>query len=224
MRILLSNRFTILFGSLIAFILIVPPVVECSGTMDIVPWALSVIVVAIILATRSVRGHVKHRVIVVSASAALVGLWSYHSFMGGRFLERIDAAMFAFLLFAACFFVLRQLSNRRHVDRETIAASLAAYLLFGLAMSRVYSLLYLIDPGAFYIPLPNPDYPVQPSFLYFSFVVLSTVGFGDITPASAIARSLMIVEAIFGVFYLTVVISRLVSLYRREETDGPKLK
>ena len=189
--------------------------------MAIVPWALSVIVLAIVLATRSERGHVQHRIVVVIASAALVGQWSYHSFVGGgRLLETLDTAIFAFLLFGACAIVLRQLSHRHQVDRETIAASLAAYLLFGMAMSRIFSLLYLFDPNAFSIPLRNPEYSDQPSFLYFSFVVLSTVGFGDITPASAIARSLMIVEAIFGVFYVTVVISRLVSLYGREENES----
>ena len=224
MKMLLSNRFTILFISLVAFILIVPPIVEYSKSMAIVPWALSVIVVAIVLATRCERGRFQHRIMVAIALAALVGQWSYHSFVGARFLESLDASMFAFLLFAACAIVLRQLSNRHHVDRETIAASLAAYLLFGMAMSRVFSLLYLFDPDAFSISIRSPEYSNQPSFLYFSFVVLSTVGFGDITPASAIARSLMILEAIFGVFYVTVVISRLVSLYGREENDSPNPK
>ena len=224
MKFLLSNRFTILFISLVAFILIVPPIVEQSESMAIVPWALSVIVLAIVLATRSERARLQQRMIVVIAAAALAGQWSFHYFVGGRLLETLDTAIFAFLLFGACAIVLRQLSHRHHVDRETIAASLAAYLLFGMAMSRVFALLYLFDPNAFLIPVSNPEYSDQPSFLYFSFVVLSTVGFGDITPASAMARSLMIIEAIFGVFYVTVVISRLVSLYGREENDSPNLR
>jgi len=224
MKLLLSNRFSILFVSLVAFILIVPPFVEYSQSMAIVPWALSVIVVAIVLATRSERGHITHKFVVAIGLASLVGQWSYHTFVGTRFLEMLDSTMFAFLLFSTCVIVLRRLAHRRFVDRETIAASLAAYVLFGMAMSRVFFLLHLFDPNAFFIPMPNPEYSDQPSFLYFSFVVLSTVGFGDITPASAMARSLMVVEALFGVFYLTVVISRLVSLYGREERDSPNLR
>ena len=224
MKLLLSYRFSILFVSLVAFILIVPPFVEYSKSMAIVPWALSVIVVAIILATRSERGHFTHKIVVAVGIASLVGQWSYHNFVNTRFLEMLDSVMFAFLLFSACVIVLRRLSHRRYVDRETIAASLAAYVLFGMAMSRVFTLLHLLDPNAFFMTMHNPEYSDQPSFLYFSFVVLSTVGFGDITPTSAIARSLMIVEALFGVFYLTVVISRLVSLYGREESDSPNLK
>ena len=49
--------------------------------------------------------------------------------------------------------------------------------------------------------------------LYFSFTTLSTVGFGDIVPVSGAARMLAIVEAVFGMFYVTLLIARLVSLY-----------
>lgn len=219
MKFLVSNRFSILFITLIGFVLIVPPVVEYSQSMTIVPWALSAIIGSILFATRGGRGRVKHKVLVGISIVAMVGLWSYHSLEGAHFLERADAIIFAVLLFSACFIVLRQLALAEHVNRETIAASLSAYLLFGMAMSRVFLLVYLIDPSAFFIAVPSSEFSAQPSFFYFSFVVLSTVGFGDITPASAIARSLMIIEAIFGVFYLTVVLSRLVSLYRKDDED-----
>jgi voltage-gated potassium channel len=219
MKFLLSNRFTILLISLIAFILIVPPVVEYSGSMAVVPWALSAIVFAIVLATCGGRGRTMRSLMSIAALAALSGLWSCYCFVGVRHLEKADAAVFAFLLCSACVSILRQLSRRRRVDHETLAAALAAYVLFGMAMSRVFSLVHLFDPNAFHITVPDGNASAQPSFLYFSFVVLSTVGFGDITPASAIARSLMIVEAIFGMFYLTVVISRLASLYHRDEGE-----
>jgi hypothetical protein len=49
--------------------------------------------------------------------------------------------------------------------------------------------------------------------LYFSFTTLSTVGYGDIVPVSGIARMLAMVEAVFGMFYVTLLIARLVSLY-----------
>jgi hypothetical protein len=49
--------------------------------------------------------------------------------------------------------------------------------------------------------------------LYFSFITLSTVGYGDIVPVSEVARMLAIVEAMFGMFYMTLLIARLVSLY-----------
>jgi hypothetical protein len=49
--------------------------------------------------------------------------------------------------------------------------------------------------------------------LYFSFITLSTVGYGDIVPVSSVARMLAIVEAMFGMFYMTLLIARLVSLY-----------
>lgn len=220
-KLLVENRFSILLVSLLLFVLFVPAVVEATESMTVVPWALSVIVLAIVLSTWTPadKGRFNHKVIAGGALAALLVAWTYYFVGEGAVIEKVEAVIFALLLFNSCGLTLRQLSHRKRVDREALAAALSAFLLFGLAMSRVYLLLYLFDPDSFRIQSEIPEYSVQPLFLYFSFVVLSTVGFGDIIPVSALSRSLSVVETIFGLFYLAVVISRLVSLYGREENQ-----
>ena len=71
-------------------------------------------------------------------------------------------------------------------------------------------------PDSFVYPIgpPAADHSMEGfNALYFSFITLSTVGFGDIVPVSSMARMLAITEAVFGMFYVTLMIARLVSLY-----------
>ena len=97
------------------------------------------------------------------------------------------------------------------VTRNIIAAALIAYLFIGLLGANLYLLVELVYPGSFSIPheivLKDPSV-----FKYFSFVTLTTLGYGDISPISSQARSLSILEAFVGQIYLAVLIARLVGL------------
>lgn len=220
MRSILHNRFTILLGSLLAFVLIVPPSVEYWQTVAIVPCALSVIVLAIVLATREGGGWLRNPILPVVALGTLFTMWTCRCVVGLNAILYIDSGLFAILLFSACGRIAQQLTRRTHVNRETLAAATSIYVLFGMAMSRVYWLTFTLTPAAFHFPLPltdAPTFPTQPTFLYYSFMVMTTVGFGDVVPVSALARSLTVLHSIVSVFYLAITISRLVSLYRNEE-------
>lgn len=111
--------------------------------------------------------------------------------------------------------LLRFIVYAPRVDSEVLCAAVAGYLLSGLAWSFAYSLLGRLDPSSFVFTLgPKSDQSMNVfTGLYFSFITLSTVGYGDIVPVSSVARMLAIVEAMFGMFYVTLLISRLVSLY-----------
>ena len=97
----------------------------------------------------------------------------------------------------------------------SLLAQLAGYLLSGFAWSLAYALLGRLDPNSFVFSLGTKSSQSMNGFtgLYFSFITLSTVGYGDIIPVSEVARMLAIVEAMFGMFYMTLLIARLVSLY-----------
>ena len=85
----------------------------------------------------------------------------------------------------------------------------------GSLWSFAYLLLDQWVPDSFVYPIgPPADHSMEGfNALYFSFITLSTVGFGDIVPVSSMARMLAITEAVFGMFYVTLMIARLVSLY-----------
>jgi hypothetical protein len=96
---------------------------------------------------------------------------------------------------------------------STICHAVSGYLLLGIAWAAVYQLVTYVHPEALRIPEGNVDFE---DYLYFSFTTLTTLGYGDITPVSPYARSIVVVEAIVGPLYLTILIARLVGMYGRQ--------
>lgn len=223
MSYLLANRFTILLAVLLGFILIIPALVDFMGTTTLMPWALSLIVIAILLATRDKNTLLRHPIITTVALAALISMWSCGCVFGFETLNKVDGCIFTILLFAACRNILTSLAKKKHVNHETLAAAISVYILFGLALSRIYWLLQIFDPSSFHLVNAESIAADQPDFLYYSFVVMTTVGFGDVIPVSKLARSITNVQAIISVFYLAIMISRLVSLYRSDEDSAEPL-
>jgi voltage-gated potassium channel len=87
--------------------------------------------------------------------------------------------------------------------------------MLGLLWSFAYILVDRLVPNSFVFTVGPVSSHSMNNFnaLYFSFTTLSTVGYGDIIPVSGVARMLAMVEAVFGMFYVTLLIARLVSLY-----------
>ena len=103
------------------------------------------------------------------------------------------------------------------ITRDVLYAAVALYLLLGAVFVPIYGLLDLLIPGSF----RDGSYsnaPVQwQQLVYFSYTSLTSTGFGDILPVSWWARSLANLEMIAGVLFITIVMARLVALYRSEK-------
>ncbi len=91
---------------------------------------------------------------------------------------------------------------------EKLLAAINFYLLTGITFSYIYLIVNLFSPGAF--DLANENISSWPCYLYFSFVTLTTLGYGDILPLSSLAQSLVTLEAVIGVLSPTVMIARFV--------------
>ena len=116
-------------------------------------------------------------------------------------------------------FILRA----RRISDEHIAAATAVYVLLGLFFATAYTMLERLAPGSFTINLP-PDADEATrwvQFVYFSFMTLTTVGYGDILPASPLARILSAAQGVAGVMYLAVLVSRLVGLHMAHSLRDP---
>lgn len=123
--------------------------------------------------------------------------------------------------------ILKLLFVADRVTADMICASLCVYLLLGVLWSLGYSLLDLHDEQAFSYPLnENEDGTMQcvgagtATSLYYSFVTMSTLGYGDIVPRSSLARMAAALQAIIGQLYLAVLVARLVGLHIVHATRG----
>ncbi|MCU7835762.1 MAG: potassium channel family protein [gamma proteobacterium symbiont of Taylorina sp.] len=97
-----------------------------------------------------------------------------------------------------------------HITGNSIIGSICIFLLLGLVWTMFYLLLAEFIPGAF-SGVESANWKKNfPDFIYFSFVTLTTLGFGDLLPVSPLARFLVYMEAVIGVFYMAVVVSSLV--------------
>jgi len=107
--------------------------------------------------------------------------------------------------------ILRRVFRQGPVTQHRIEGAVAAYLLFGLVWASVYKLISLQIPDAFAGAWPRAP-ESDAGWVYYSFVTLTTPGYGDIAPVAPIARSLAILEALTGQLYPAILLGRLVSL------------
>ena len=98
------------------------------------------------------------------------------------------------------------------VDSNRLLGAISIYLLLGLIWTVVYLGILEFDPEAFHGSGGGPWLESFPEFVYFSFVSLTTLGYGDISPATPIARFVVYLEAILGQFYLAIMVASLVGI------------
>jgi len=113
-------------------------------------------------------------------------------------------------LFAAAA-ALRFAMSATQVDAEHLYAALSAYLLAGIYLGLLFWIFEQLSPGTF----TAAGQFSQTSAIYFSFVTLATLGYGDITPRTDLARGLAVIEGVGGQLFLAVLVARLVSLYSK---------
>jgi hypothetical protein len=131
---------------------------------------------------------------------------------GTGFVIAFDAlSILALSVFAAL--VLVQVFREGPVTSNRIQGAIVVYLLLGLIWTSAYEIVNRAAPGAFHFADPlSVRSAAAHGFAYFSFVTLTTVGYGDIVPVHPMARSLAMAEALIGQLYPAVLIARLVAL------------
>jgi hypothetical protein len=154
---------------------------------------------------------------VVLATPALAGKWANHFRPDLVPAEFFLIPSLVFVLFAVLH-LLRFILRVPRVDAQVLSAAASNYLMIGLFWTFVYLLLVEMAPDAFSVSARAGSEGLMDAFnaLYFSFVTLNTLGYGDITPVSRLARMLSILEATTGMFYMSMVIARLVAIYSSE--------
>lgn len=199
-----------LLGAL-ALMVISAPFIERLPQGDLIGVLVaSVVLLSSVLAVGGRRRTLVWSVVLVTP--ALIANWISHIRPD---LIAVEVYLGTGLLFIAYVFIQLLLFVLRapRVSSEVLCAGIASYVLLGLLWSLLYTLVDRIEPGSFAF-ITGPGHELGGfNAMYFSFVTLSTVGYGDITPVSGPARMLAMTEATVGMLYVAVLIARLVALH-----------
>jgi hypothetical protein len=169
---------------------------------------------AIGLATRRTRDR---RIAIALAAAAM--LFSGGA-LGGLRPGNVEAGPLLAAVFAAfaTWVMLADVVRAREVTRDVLTGALAGYIMAGLAFAVVFGVIQLHRPDAF--AAASGAATRFPDLVYFSFVTLLTIGFGDVAPVAPMARAAVLAEGLFGVVFTTVVMAALMAGYLRHRERG----
>ncbi len=219
-----QTRFTQLLICLILLVFVSPFVGMFRNQLGhsiatlIVIFLLATVLIAAALAVNDDRRHTRITLTLAGASLILT-MWA--QLAGSPSLRIVQELITIGFLVHVIRLIVRMLFRQQHVDYDTIAASLCGYILIGVTFAVIFSFVMEIDESA--TRFANTDSSTAPAIhfgdqhtataIYFSFVTLTTLGYGDITPVSMPARMLTTAEALIGQLYLVILVARLVGLH-----------
>lgn len=189
---------------IVAFIL--PPLAMGDGRAGVLPDVIFTLLLASgIAAAWHSRRAVFIAILIVSILALTVRWLSRDPSMGQ--LSSWSSASNLIVLAAFALVVLGKVVSSGTITSHRIQGAVAVYLLFGLVWANAYEWMEVTHPGAFSGAITHGA-----SWIYYSFVTLTTMGYGDIIPVHPGARSLAAAEALTGQLYIAILVARLVAL------------
>jgi Ion channel len=183
------------------------------------------LLVALILVAGTVaasRSPVQRLISIVLAILAL-GLQGAWLATGNTSIEAAVMAVFALFCLYTALVILRHVLSFGPLYADRVHAALSVYILLALFWTGVYAFIEIIAPGSFSFPGTSSDASapagayLMAHLIHFSIATLTSTGYGDVTAIGPFARSFAQLEQLFGVFYITVLISRLVGLYASQD-------
>jgi Ion channel len=149
---------------------------------------------------------------VVQVAVAVSFLVAIGAAVGGSDTDKgIEIILINLLVLACPIAIGWRLLHHRRVTRETIAGAICIYVLIGLIFANFGYGIQLVSGRSFFAQSGQHGLP---DFAYFSYITMATVGYGDLTPAPGLPRTIAVLDALIGQVFLVVLLARLVSLYR----------
>ena len=204
-----ETRFLILLILILLLLVLTPFLDVFIETRILMDVFLTVIFIFIIYTIRLKRSQA----IVASALALplIFATWSTY-FVEIKTLSLLTRIFGALFFAYAAINILQIIVKSEEVTRETIFAAIVAYLLIALMWAFLYMILEMATPGSFSFPDWGSRRETM-RFEYFSFITITTLGYGDITPVTDQASALVVIEAVVGQIYLVVLVAWLVGMY-----------
>jgi hypothetical protein len=203
-----ENRFLIMLVALLGVILFHPLIDNVVHIQFLIGILISFLFLSGIFAV----SFKKHQPIIASLLAlpTFTLMWASYFVDIGGFEHLKNLFGMLFMLFMIIL-LLEHFFRQDAINREVIFGALVVYLLMGLMWGYGYTLLEHLLPGSFTHPANISELDVT-TFDYFSFVTMTTLGYGDIIPASEPAKAMVTTQAVTGQVYLAVLVARLVGL------------
>jgi len=211
----LSNKYRFLILLLIISVNIVfPPFLEHFFDTFIF---FDILTTAILISTVFALNKNRRYVFISALLAAplILSIWLAR-YTGTAIFTPVGLLFGIFFFIFTAFNILKFILSREYVTLEVIIGAVTVYLMLGIIWSICYGFLETLFPGSF--NFIQQDGMIEPySIIYFSFVTLTTLGYGDIAPLTPVAQSLTLVEALVGQVYLVVLIAWLVGMHISEK-------
>jgi len=206
-----QRRYTILFYALVFTVVASPAIASLGLSGAMIESLLAATLLAAVIPVDVGRG----RNFLLAVMTAVWLARPVTAWLGLRILSAMTLGIWTLIGLFAAAVALRFALGGGKVDSEHLYAALSAYLLAGVYFGLLYWVLEQVRPGAFV----SADNFSRTSAVYFSFVTLATVGYGDIVPRTDAARGLAIVEGVGGQLFLAVLVARLLTLYSKPAGD-----
>ena len=216
------HKYEILLGAQLLLSFISPLFSATPYARSVVDLAITIVFLSAIIVIANTRKHLIIGLVLMIPSLIVIwGIKLYHV----ESLETISLVGSALFFCYIAVLILIEIFRAEMVTVNIIAAGISVYLFFGNICGFIYAIIGRIDTGAFNIPAATASYIGNDvgeigSAMYFSFVTLTTLGYGDITPVNTFARSLAFMEAAMGQIYLTVLIASLVGVHISTYSKG----
>ena len=206
--------FQFLFLTLVSLI-VTPPYLEMLGVRG-VSWAI--LAVVLLASLYLVANNRKQLFVGVVLAVPTLGLNLSREVLGHSETFYFSMVMSIVFLVYIEIFLLRFFLLKQRVTQDMIFAALCAYIIMGVIFSFIFICIESLVPGSFIISATGEPPVDLGKFSYFSFVTLTTLGYGDISPVNDFGRGWVTLEAILGQFYIAVVLARIVGLYTAAQT------
>jgi hypothetical protein len=205
-----SNRCRFLLAGLVALLLAFPFLEDIARPLILIMPLAAVFVAGVVVADGG-RAHVRRALLIAAFQIAFAALSLLARGQAPFYVVAVALALLAtsVLILFATYCVMRYVLRARLITRDQIYAGICMYVMLGFAFGAVFYLVNILDPNSFRANTQTSD---TPDLMYFSFVTLATLGYGDITPSNNIARGLAVLEALVGMVYIAVFMARLVSM------------
>jgi len=192
--------------------LVVGPFITGKHAQIILPVFISFVLFFAVYALNTKGFLFKYILILMGATLVLYWLNIFHVLTFSRMASRV---IMAFYLGMLIYSFSRYVLTARKVTPRLISAALCLYLLMGTLWGIIYDIVNIVSPGSYsgyLLEKSLTNSAIFQHFQYFSFVTLTTLGYGDILPQSEGAAALCQVEAIIGQFFMAVLVARLVGI------------